>query len=68
MTRQSLREVSQFVDKGLTDDFSNSAYRSFETWFIFYKMDCHTNAKSSEKTMAYGTFGVAVSIASHYTI
>jgi hypothetical protein len=29
--------------------FSNSSYRSFETWFIFYKMDCQSNAKPSEK-------------------
>jgi hypothetical protein len=31
------------------DDFFNSAYRSFETWFIFYKMNCQSNAKTSEK-------------------
>jgi hypothetical protein len=30
-------------------DFSNSSCRSFETWFIFYKMDCKSNAKPSEK-------------------
>jgi hypothetical protein len=33
----------------LLDDFFNSTYRSFETWFIFYKMDCKSNAKPSEK-------------------
>jgi hypothetical protein len=31
------------------DDFFNSAYRSLETWFIFYKMDCQSNTKPSEK-------------------
>jgi hypothetical protein len=31
------------------DDFSNSSYRSFETWFIFDKMNCQSNAKPSEK-------------------
>jgi hypothetical protein len=46
MARQSFREVSQFVE---AEDFSNSAYRSFETWFIFYKMDCQSHAKPSEK-------------------
>jgi hypothetical protein len=30
-------------------DYFNSAYRSFETWFIFYKIDCQFNAKPSEK-------------------
>jgi hypothetical protein len=30
-------------------DFFNFAYRSFEIWFIFYKMDCQSNAKPSEK-------------------
>jgi hypothetical protein len=33
----------------LVDDFFNSAYMSFETWFIFYKMDCQSNARPSEK-------------------
>jgi hypothetical protein len=31
------------------DDFFNSVYRSFEIWFIFYKMNCQSNAKLSEK-------------------
>jgi hypothetical protein len=31
------------------DDFFNAAYRSFETWFIFYKMDCQSNVKRSVK-------------------
>jgi hypothetical protein len=33
----------------LVDDCFNSAYRSFDQWFIFYKMDCQSNAKPSEK-------------------
>jgi hypothetical protein len=37
------------MKKKNTEDFSNSAYRSFETWFIFYKMDCQSHAKPSEK-------------------
>jgi hypothetical protein len=50
-------------------DFSNSTYSSFETWFIFYKMDCHSNAKHSEKDHDLpGIFGLAVSIANHGTI
>jgi hypothetical protein len=42
---------------------------------IFYKMDCQSHAKPSEKDhdlpgirFEPGTFGLAVSIANHYTI
>jgi hypothetical protein len=40
---------NQTMNVKQVDDFSNSSYRSFETWFIFYKMDFQSNAKPSEK-------------------
>jgi hypothetical protein len=51
----------------LVDDFFNSTYRSLDPWFIFYKMDCQSNAKPSEKDHDLpGTFGLAVSIPNHF--
>jgi hypothetical protein len=53
----------------LVDDFFNFAYRSFKTWFIFYKMACQSNVKPSEKDHDLpGTSGLAVGMPNHYTI
>jgi hypothetical protein len=50
------------------DEFFNSAYTSFETWFIFYKtgLSIHNDKPSERDHDLPGTFGVAVSIPNHY--
>jgi hypothetical protein len=56
MARQSLREVSQFVDPGLTV-YVSKLILTFSTpnlchsrhVLFFTRLDCHSNAKPSEK-------------------
>jgi hypothetical protein len=68
MAHQSLREVFQFVDQGLTIYIGHSRHGLFFTRWIVNPM-----LNFLKRTMIYpgfepGTFGVAVSIPNHLTI